>query len=93
MKGVHHRLYQISQSVKEDPLGIALIDEVLATCFDFTLGNGDALERLVMALNRLNQHLLGYGEPTASGLFSGTSKEVSLWAEQQTEEILANGVQ
>ena len=93
MKGVHYRLYQISQSVREDLLGTALIDEVLATCFDFTLGNGDALERLVMALNRLNRHLSGYGEPIASGLFSGTSQEVSLWAEQLTGEILANGVQ
>jgi len=91
MEGARYRLYQITQSVQGDPLGNALMDEVLSTCFDFALGNGDALERLVQVLNRLNSHLSNYGEPIASGLFRGTTREVSLWAEQLTGEMLANG--
>jgi hypothetical protein len=88
---LHHRLFEITQHVKGDPLGNALMDEVLTACFDFTLGNDAALERLVMALNRFNSHLSEYGQPVSSGLFQGTPKEISLWAEQLTNQILANG--
>ena len=93
MERAHYRLYQMTQSVQGDPLGNALMDEVLTTCFDFVLGNGDALGRLVLALNRFNLHLSGYAQPISSGLFLGTPKEVSLWAEKLTSEILANGAQ
>jgi len=91
MATAHHRLYEITQHVKGDPLGNALMDEVLTTCFDFTLGNAQALERLVRALTRFNQHLADYDAPIASGLFHGTPQEVSRWAEQLTHEILSNG--
>jgi len=90
MEGAHYRLFEITQHVQGDPLGNALMDEVLTACFDFTLGNGDALERLVMSLNRFNNHLSGYDQPISSGLFQGTPKEVSIWAEQLTNEILTN---
>ena len=93
MKGAHHRLFEITQHVKGDPLGNALMDEVLMSCFDFVLGDGGDLERLVMALNRFNHHLSGYEQPISLGLFQGTPSEVSLWAEQLTSEILANGAQ
>lgn len=89
--GARYRLFEITQQVKGDPLGNALMDEVLTTCFDFTLGNGDALARLVLALNRFNRHLSGYDDPVSSGLFHGTPQEVSSWAEQLTRDILANG--
>jgi len=90
MERAHYRLYEVTQLVKGDALGNALMEEVLTTCFDFALGDRDALEGLVAALNRFNSHLSGYGEPVASGLFQGTPKEVSLWAEQLTSEIFAN---
>ena len=57
MEGAHKRLFEITQHVQGDPLGNALMDDVLMTCFDLTLGNGDALERLVMALNRFNHQI------------------------------------
>ena len=91
MAGAHYRLFEITQSVRGDALGNALMDEVLTTCFDYVLGNQAALELLVLALNRFNSHLSGYSEPVSSGLFKGTPKEVSLWAEQLTNEILTNG--
>jgi hypothetical protein len=90
MEGAHYRLFEITQHVQGDPLGNALMDEVLTACFDFTLGNGDALERLIMSLNRFNSHLSGYDQPISSGLFQGTPQEVSIWAEQLTNEILTN---
>ncbi|GFO61630.1 hypothetical protein GMST_39550 [Geomonas silvestris] len=91
MAGTHHRLYEITQQVQGDPLGNALMDEVLTTCFDFTLGNRQALERLMRALTRFNQHLASYDAPIASGLFQGTPQEVSRWAEQLMDEILEHG--
>jgi hypothetical protein len=93
MEGARYRLFQVTQHVKGDPLANAMIDEVLTACFDFSLGNGDALGRLVMALDRFNRLLSSYDTPVSSGLFQGTPKEVSLWAEQLTNEILANTVQ
>jgi len=90
MKGAHYRLFEITQHVQGDPLGNALMDEVLTACFDFTLGNGDALGRLVSTLDRFNCHLSGYEQPISAGLFQGTPKEVSLWAEQLTNQILTN---
>jgi hypothetical protein len=92
MEGAHGRLFEITQHVHGDPLGNALMDEVLSACFDFTLGNGDALQRLVMSLNRFNRHLSGYDKPISSGLFQGTPQEVSIWAEQLTNEILTNSM-
>jgi hypothetical protein len=92
MEGVQHRLFEIAQHVKGDPLGNVLMDEVLTACFDFALGNGDALGRLMMNLDRFNRHLLTYDQPISTGLFQGTPKDVSLWAEQLTSKILANGV-
>jgi hypothetical protein len=91
MARAHHRLFEITRQVQGDSLGNALMDEVLTACFDFALGNGDALASLVLALDRLNLHLSGYGQPVAAGLFQGTPNEVSRWAEQLTGEILANG--
>ncbi|GFO69444.1 hypothetical protein GMLC_30230 [Geomonas limicola] len=88
MAGTHHRLFEITQHVKGDPLGNALMDEVLTTCFDFTLGNRQALERLMVALNRFNQHLEHYDAPISTGLFHGSPREVSRWAEQLMNEIL-----
>ncbi|HEY5513738.1 MAG TPA: hypothetical protein VIK40_08855 [Geomonas sp.] len=68
-----------------------MLDEVLTACFEYVLGNGSALERLVRALNRFNSHLAGYAPPISTGLFTGTPEEVSAWAGQLTSEILANG--
>ena len=93
MEGAHYRLFEITQSVQGDPLGNALMDDVLTTCFDFVLGNKTALQRLVTALNRFNHHLAGYDGSISSGLFQGSPREVSLWAERLTSEILANGAQ
>lgn len=91
MEGTHYRLFEITKSVQGDALGNALMDEVLTTCFDYVLGNQAALDRLVQALNRFNSHLSGYGGPISSGLFKGTPKEVSRWAERLANEILTNG--
>jgi hypothetical protein len=93
MAEAHLRLFEITQHVQGDPLGNALMDEVLTTCFDFTLGNQQALERLMVALNRFNRHLSERDQPVPSGLFKGTPQEVSRWAEMLTREILANGPQ
>jgi hypothetical protein len=91
MEGAHYRLFEITQHVHGDPLGNALMDEVLTACFDFTFGNGDALQRLVLSLNRFNRHLSGCDKPEiSSGLFQGTPQQVSLWAEQLTDDILTN---
>ena len=93
MEGSHLRLFEITQSVKGDPLGNALMDEVLTACFDHVLGGSGALERLVAALNRFNSHLSRYTLHASTGLFHGTPEEVSVWAEQLTSQILANGEQ
>jgi hypothetical protein len=90
MEGAHLRLFEITQSVQGDPLGNALMDEVLTACFDHALGSRGALERLVTALNRFNSHLSGYARPVSFGLFRGTPEEVSVWAEQLTSQILSN---
>jgi hypothetical protein len=90
MEEAHLRLFEITQAVKGDPLGNALMDEVLTACFDHALGSGGALEILVAALNRFNSHLSGCAGPFSSGLFRGTPEEVSVWAEQLTTQILSN---
>lgn len=90
MEGAHHRLFEITQSVKGDPRGNALLDEVLTACFEYVLGDGGAQESLVTALNRFDNHLAGYAPPISSGLFTGTPEEVSAWAGQLTREILAH---
>jgi len=91
MERAHHRLFEITQSVQGDLLGNALMDEVLTACFDYTLGNRAALERLVLALNRFNRHLSDYDHPVAAGLFRGSPEEVSSWAQHLTSAILSNG--
>lgn len=88
MEAAHLRLYKITQSVKGDALGNALMDEVLTACFDHALGTAGSLERLVTALNHFNSYLLGYARPVSTGLFRGTPDEVSEWAEQLTSQIL-----
>jgi len=93
MKGAYLRLFEITQSVKGDPLGNALMDEVLTTCFDHALGSCGALERLVAAMNRFNSYLSGYAPPICTGLFRGTPEEISHWAEQLTCQILSNSEQ
>ncbi|OGU06548.1 MAG: hypothetical protein A2075_07620 [Geobacteraceae bacterium GWC2_58_44] len=93
MQSAHLRLYEITQSVKGDPLGNALMDEVLTTCFDHALGNRGALERLIAAMNRFNSYLSGYAPPVSLGLFRGTPEEISAWAEQLTSQILSNNEQ
>jgi len=92
MERAHMRLFEITQSVKGDPLGNVLMDEVLTACFDHALGSRGALERLVSALNRFNSYLSvsGYSRPVASGLFRGTPEEVANWAEELTCQILSN---
>jgi hypothetical protein len=90
MTGAHYRLFEITRSVKGDPLGKVLMDEVLTTCFDHVLGNEGALQRLVIALDRFNHYLTGYSQPIASGLFRGNSEQVSAWAQMLTREILAD---
>lgn len=90
METAHLRLFQITQTVKGDPLGNALMDEVLTTCFDHALGSRGALERLVAAMNRFNSYLSAYAAPVSQGLFRGTPEEMSLWAEQLTTQILSN---
>lgn len=90
MEGAHLRLYEITQSVQGDPLGNALMDEVLTTCFDHALGSHGALERLVAAMSRFNSHLSRYAPPVSQGLFRGTPEEISLWAEQLTSQILSS---
>ena len=90
MEGAHLRLYEITQTVKGDALGNALMDEVLTACFDHALGSGGSLARLVAAMNRFNSYLSGYAQPVCQGLFRGTPEELSDWAEQLTTQILSN---
>lgn len=91
MEEAHLRLYEITQSVKGDPLGNALMDEVLTNCFDHSFGASGSLERLVAAMNRFNAYLLGCAPPVSTGLFSGTPEEMAAWAEQLIGQIIANG--
>lgn len=91
MEGAN-RLYEITQQVRGDRLGNALMDEVLTECFDLALGDSSALERLMGALERFNGHLAVYPAPAGAGLFHGSETEVSQWAENLTFEILTTGV-
>jgi hypothetical protein len=93
MEAAHLRLYEITQSLKGDLVGIAMMDELLTACFDHALGTRGALDRLVAVLERLNLYLSRFPEPVAAGLFHGTPDEVSVWAEQLTTQILCNGEQ
>jgi hypothetical protein len=83
-------LLEITRSVRGDPLGNALMDEVLTACFDHSHGYRGALERLVAALNRFNGYLSGPAQHLSMQCFRGTPAEISLWAEQLTSQILSN---
>jgi hypothetical protein len=89
MKAEHLRLFEITQSVGRDPLGKALMDEVLTSCFDHALGSCGSLARLVAAMNKFNSYLSGYAPPVSQGLFSGSPEELALWAEQLTSQLVA----
>jgi hypothetical protein len=93
MEGARLQLFEITQTVKGDPLGNALMDEVLTSCFDHAMGRCGALEKLVAAMNRLNSYLCGYAPPVSHGLFRGTPEEISSWAEQLASQILAKSEQ
>lgn len=89
MGGEHMRLFEITQSVAGDPLGKALMDDVLTSCFDHALGSCGSLPRLVAAMSRFNSHLSGYAPPVSHGLFRGTPEELSHWAGQLTSQLVA----
>lgn len=91
MEKARLQLYEITQAVKGDPLGNALMDEVLISCFDHAMGRHGALEKLVGAMNRFNSYLTGYVPPLSLGLFEGTPEEISAWAEQLTSQIIEEG--
>lgn len=93
MERARLQLYEITRAVKGDPLGNALMDEVLTCCFDHAMGRSGALEKLVGAMNRFNSYLTGYAPPLSLGLFRGTPEEISAWAEQLATQILAEGEQ
>lgn len=93
MERARLQLYEITRAVKGDPLGNALMDEVLTSCVDHAMGRSGALEKLVAAMNGLNRYLTGYAPPLSLGLFRGTPEEISAWAEQLITQILAEGEQ
>lgn len=93
MEQARLQLYEITQTVKGDPLGNALMDEVLTSCFDHAMGRCGALEALVAAMNRLNSYLSGYAPPVSLEVFKGTPEEISAWAEQLASQIVERSEQ
>jgi hypothetical protein len=89
-RSAHQRLVDITRSVSGDPLGNALMDEVLTACEEHSLGSSEALDRLVAALNRFNSYLSEPVQPVSAELFHGGPEEIFRWAEQQTTQILSS---
>lgn len=88
--------------MQDDAEGNFLMEEVLNSCFDCSLltiaakpelsdkDRTDQLSSLMAVLERFNDHVSGRFPLFKEGLFRGTDKEVALWSEDLTYQILMN---
>ena len=101
MQGAHKRFFEISRLMQGDTEGNSLMDEVLNACLDYSLPAIDAISEpdsdrtdqligLMAVLERFNAYISGRFSAFEEGLFRGVDKDVSLWSDALTFQILAN---
>jgi len=101
MQGAHKQFFEISRLVQGDTEGNALMEDVLNACFDYSLmeidttpgpdqDRSDQLVGLMTALEHCNTYISGRFSSFEEGLFQGAEKDVSLWSDDLTFQILAN---
>jgi hypothetical protein len=101
MYGAHKQFFEISRLMQGDPEGNSLMEEVLNACLDYSLvgidttpepdqDKTDQLIGLMAALERCNTYISGRFSSFEEGLFQGADREVSLWSDDLTFQILAN---
>ena len=101
MQGAHKQFFEISTLMQGDPEGNALLEDVLNACLDYSMLGIDPtpepgqdrtnqLIGLMAVLERCNKYVAGRFSSCKDGLFQGAEKEVSLWSDDLTFQILAN---
>lgn len=101
MDGSHKRLVGISNLMQSDIKGNLLVEEVLNACFDYSLmdldfqpglveDRAEQLTRLMDVLDRFNGYVSQRYPLFKEGLFQGTEKDVAIWSENLTSQIMMN---